>query len=108
QVAHVVAIDQHGAGADVVKAQEQPYQRGLAAPARADDGDDLAGLHRERDTVQDVGATRVREVDVAELDASSGPGQRHGVDPLGHGAARVEQVGNAPSVSSASASHDAA
>jgi hypothetical protein len=42
QVAHVVAVDAHPPGADVVEARDQVQDGALAAAGRADQGDGLA------------------------------------------------------------------
>jgi hypothetical protein len=46
------AVDLHGAGGDLLQAHEDPQQGGLAAPALAGQGHQLAGTDGERDVVE--------------------------------------------------------
>jgi hypothetical protein len=46
----VGAVDGGGAGARPVERAQDVQQRGLAGPARTDDGDHLPAIHREVDT----------------------------------------------------------
>ena len=54
------------AAGDRLNAGEAAQQRGLAGAVRADDGDDLAGVHREVDAVQhlDAAVARAQALDV--------------------------------------------
>src|SRR5260370_36700142 len=79
-----VAIDEHRAGGRYENAGDQRQQRALAAAALANDGDELAGLNRDRDVLERFGLAleaEIPQVDVAQLDL--GPGRRHGSLSLG-------------------------
>ena len=71
ELADVDAVDQDAAALDVVEAQQQADDRGLAGPGGADDADALAGRDLERDVAEDpvarrcVGEPHVLEDDVA-------------------------------------------
>ncbi|MDQ0370765.1 hypothetical protein J2S42_007434 [Catenuloplanes indicus] len=65
-VAHVPAVDRDGSAGHVVVAGDQPADRGLAGPGRADQRDRLTGADVEIEAVQRAGAVRVVEPDVVE------------------------------------------
>ena len=52
QVANIVAVDEQPPAGDIEEARQQMYQRGLAAAAGADDGDDFPGRRSQVDVVQ--------------------------------------------------------
>ena len=51
-VAHVDAVDEHGAGRDVVQARDERDERRLARAGRADERERRAGVDRQRDVAQ--------------------------------------------------------
>ncbi|GJC95043.1 hypothetical protein ColKHC_03869 [Colletotrichum higginsianum] len=70
--ADLLAVDEDGAGEGVVEALEEGDGGGLAAAGGADEGDVLARADDEVEAAQDglLGAGRVAEVDVAELEGA--------------------------------------
>ena len=53
---HILAVDQHPSVVGRLEAREQPERRRLPAPARAQQGEHLAPLERERQLVDRDGA----------------------------------------------------
>ena len=79
-VAHVGAVDEHRAGADVVQARDELDERRLARAGGADEGDRAARRHVEVDVVQ--GGPRralVAQRHVAQLDVAGAGWQRRRV-----------------------------
>ena len=73
QLADVVPADEHAAGIGIVEAEEQADDGGLAAAARADEGDPLARAHVEVDAVvRDATPARIRERHALEGDGRRG------------------------------------
>ena len=64
--ADVLSVDRDLAAGHVVKAQQQPADRGFAGARRTDDRDHFAGRHLERNVLQDFPFGIVREADVIE------------------------------------------
>jgi hypothetical protein len=75
ELADVLAVDPDAAFGDVVIAQQQLEQAGLAGAGRADQGDALAGGDVQADVVQGVGlrTRRIAEADVLEADGAPAP-----------------------------------
>uniref|UniRef100_A0A0B7K5W6 Uncharacterized protein n=1 Tax=Bionectria ochroleuca TaxID=29856 RepID=A0A0B7K5W6_BIOOC len=69
-VADVAAVDPDAAGGDVVVAQEELGEGGLACARGADEGDCLAGLGVDVDAVEDGSPGVVAEADVVEGDVT--------------------------------------
>ena len=67
--AHVHAVHQDGAGADIVEAADEVDERALAGAARSHQADHLAGLDRQIQAVQHF-ARSVLEAHAAQLDLS--------------------------------------
>jgi hypothetical protein len=61
----VAALERDAPGARALDAGDRADERGLARPVRADDGDDLARGHLERDALERL---RVAVVEVEVLD----------------------------------------
>ena len=74
ELADVDAVDEDAPALDVVEAQQQADDRGLAGAGRADDADPLPGRHLERDVAQHPVESRHR---------LGGIGRRRGVDAVG-------------------------
>ena len=70
-VGDVLPVDQDAAALDVVEAQQQVDQRRLAGAGAADQPDLLAGLHVERQVVDDARLAAVVEADVLEADVAA-------------------------------------
>src|SRR6185312_10639184 len=71
QVAHVVAVDDHGPVVDVVEAGQHPGHGRLPATRTTHQGDCLARAHVQLEGVQDVGPVLVvAEGDVVEVDVA--------------------------------------
>lgn len=70
QFAHVVTVDAHGAGVDVVEAVQQARDCGLACAARAHERHLLPGFDHEADSAEDGAVGVIGEVHVVELDAA--------------------------------------
>ena len=62
----------------IVEAEQDPADGRLAGAARPDDGDGLAGRHREADVLEDRPARVVAEVDILEEHAAALGPERHG------------------------------
>ena len=113
EVADVVAVDAEHALGDVVEARDQRRERGLARTRRADEGDELTGLDRGADVVEDLGAgavvdraaradlerpqrhlgaRRVAERDVVDLDAADRVDQVDGPGPVDERVLEVEHL----------------
>ena len=75
-LADVDAVDQDPAAGDVVEAQQQVDDRGLARARRADDAHPLARLHLERHVLEHVVLVVVGEPHVLEDDMASSAGAR--------------------------------
>ena len=74
EIAHIHAVDRHGAAVDVVEAQQQLKHRRFAGARRPDQRDPLAGLHDEIDARERRGALRAR---IAERDLVENDAPRH-------------------------------
>ena len=95
-VPDVVPVDQHVPVAHVVEAGHQAGDGRLAVARAADDGHGLAGLHREVEAVEDVGAVlAVPEPHVAELDPAVDLGEVDRVRLVLHLGRLVEQLEDA-------------
>ena len=105
----VHAVDGDGAGVDLVEAQEQVDQRGLAGPRRSDDGHRLAGADLQVEVLDQGDVGQVAEGDVLQAQLPPGLGQRQrggrirlllGLveqfeHPLRRGHCRLQDVGHA-------------
>ena len=78
-LADVLAVDEHAARIDVVEAEQDARDRRLARAAGADDGQGLAGGHRERDAFEHRTPGIVAEGDVFEFHPAAGDADRSGV-----------------------------
>lgn len=91
-VADVDTADAHRAAAHVEEAGDQPHQRRLARPARADQCQAAAGLDPDRDAVDDraraIGEADLIEIDRRRADGALGLGLRH----FGQGENRLDIV----------------
>src|SRR5713101_6055849 len=77
QPSDVDAVDEDTAALRHVEAVDELGERALARPGRADDADDLTGLHDEADVVQDLRPVdTVTESDVVEGDIAADRRQR--------------------------------
>ncbi len=94
-VAHVGAADADGAGVHVVEAGDQQGHRALARAAGADQGDGLARLHPEGESLEHRLAGDVAERDVLDLEGPGPGAQVHGVGPVGHLWVGVQHLGQA-------------
>ena len=110
EVAVVDAVEEDVPGVDLVEADEQVHDRGLACARGADDRDRLAGRRLEGEVLDQGLVGLVAERDVVEPHTPGGlgpPGRNGGgrrmvgrllrcvqelEDPLGRGEARLEQV----------------
>src|SRR5579883_345431 len=73
------AVDQHLAAGRAQDAGDEREEGALAAAALADDGDELARRHPERDVLERLGlavAAEIAQRDVAQLDLGRGAGSR--------------------------------
>lgn len=77
ELADVLAVDEDLAAERVVEPRDELDCRRLAAPTRADERAELAGLDLDVETAQDgdVRASRVPEVDILEADVALGGGE---------------------------------
>ena len=77
-IAHVVSVYQHLAFPDVVEAMDERRDARFAGPGRANQCDDLAGLHLEADVPEHRLAGIVAERHVAKLDRAVDPSELDG------------------------------
>jgi hypothetical protein len=74
------SVDRDAPGRRLVEAADETEQRGLAAPARAEDGDDLARAHREVDAGERLDRTEVL-AHPGQLDGRGHGGERYRLSP---------------------------
>jgi len=91
-VAHVLAVDQYAAAADVVETEQQTRQGGFAAAAGADHGHLAPGGDREVHIEQDGALGVVGEADVLEADGAVAHRQLRCAGAVGDLGWTVQQV----------------
>ena len=89
ELANVDAADADRSALDVVEAQQQTRQRGLAGAGVADDGDGFAGFDAETHVAQHPVLVFVGEPDVIEFDGRRAFGKRRGAGAATRSAAGV-------------------
>ena len=114
RLAHVDAVDAHGAGAHVVESWHELAHRGLAGARRTHQGHELAGLGAEAHVAQyllagrvvqhgyrlergqrDLAAGGIREAHMVELDARRAARHGRGIGLLGDHRLEVEDLEDA-------------
>ena len=94
-VANVDAIDQDPASGGVVETRQQVHDGALAAPGRAQEGDDLARLDLEGDVPEDRGGAVILKGDVVEGNVALDLLQLNGARPLLHRRGGIEHLEDA-------------
>ena len=89
---HVAPVEEHTPALRIVETRDQVHQRGLPGAGRPHDGDDLAGLHVERDVGQRAAAAGVFEVHALESHGAGGPADGLGMRRFLHHRLGIEDV----------------